>query len=307
MSGPRLRLPRIGLGCATLGATRLGLSEADAMSIVHRALARGIRLFDTAALYGGGQSESRLGKALAGVPRSELIIATKLGRYRAEGDLPPIDGGSGDCFDYAYDRTLRAVDESLQRLGVDHLDIVHVHDCDAHVEEALAGTIPALKRLQDEGVVGAVGAGLNTVAPALELIRRVELDALLIAGRYTLLDRSAEAELLPRAAERGIAVILGGILNSGALAAQDLDRATFDYRPLEPAMRDRILAVRKVCAMSGISQTTAALQFPLRHPAVASVLLGVAEPAQIDANLDALSVPISDNAWSAMTRIGQSS
>lgn len=293
----RLALPKFGLGCATLGATRRGLTPETALAIVTRALERGVRFFDTAALYGGGVSECRLGRALAGFPRADVVISTKIGRYRAEGDLPPGEGGQGDHFDFSYDRTLRAVEESLKRLATDRLDIVHLHDCDAHIADAHAGAVPALSRLRDEGVVGAIGAGLTTVQPALELLRRVDLDALLIAGRYTLLDRSAEVELLPVCAAQRIAVIVGGVFNSGALVSQGLDRATFDYRPLQPAMRARILAVRASCAAAGVPLTAAALQFPLLHPAVASVLVGADSVEQLDANLDAFDFEVREDSW----------
>ncbi len=235
MNAPRwAALPRIGLGCATLGVTRRGTAEDAAVAMVKHALARGVRLFDTAALYGGGVSEQRLGLALTGIPRGSYLLSTKVGRYRAEGGKP-------DHFDFSYDHTLRAVDDSLKRLRTDRLDIVHLHDCGNHLAEAMTGAVPTLERLKRENIIAGLGAGLNAVAPTIELIWRADLDALLIAGRFTLLDASAAERLLPLCHERGVAVIAGGVFNSGALMAADPAQARFDYRPLQPAMRGRVL------------------------------------------------------------------
>jgi D-threo-aldose 1-dehydrogenase len=290
-------LPGIGLGCATFGATSQNISDADAIGMIQHAWGRGVRLFDTAALYGGGLSERRLGLALQGMPRSDWILSTKLGRYRAEGDLPPREGGGGDRWDFSGDGTRRAIEDSLKRLGTDYLDIVHLHDCDNYLPQVYSGALPALIQLREEGVIGRIGAGCNAVAPILELVRGGHVDAVLIAGRYTLLDHSAGENLIPECAARGVTVLVGGVFNSGALASPSLDDATYDYLPLTPEMRAHVLRMRAICAAWKVDPIAAAVQFPRRFLVSATVLLGVDSIAQLDKNLAAFDTPIPEGFW----------
>jgi D-threo-aldose 1-dehydrogenase len=297
-------LPRIGLGTASLGGLFEPVGEEEAVATIERAWERGVRLFDTAPLYGFGQSERWLGRALADKPRDELVLATKVGRLLLA-DAPPDPGQPfwrgtpnevNPVFDFSFDGVMRSFEESLERLGVDRIDVLHVHDPDNHLDEALTGAYPALERLRTEGTIRAVGVGANTVAPLLHFARETDVDCLLEAGRHTLLDRSATAELLPTCRGRGIAVIAGGVLNSGVIAGG----TTFDYRPAAPDVRARVESLAGTCARFDVPLLAAALQFPLREPAVATVLLGARSVVELDDNLDALEVAIPDDLWSEL-------
>ena len=296
-------LPRLGLGTAPIGGLFEPVSEQTAAATVERALDRGVRLFDTAPLYGLGLAERRLGRALAGRPRDELLVATKVGRLLRMGG-PPDEEQSfwrgapplNPVFDFGYDGTLRSVEKSLERLGLDRVDVLHVHDPDDHVEEALAGAYRALDRLRAEGAISVVGVGTNAVETALRFARETDLDCILLAGRYTLLDQSALGELLPLCLERGIAVILGGALNSGILAGG----STFDYRPAPPAWRARAQALAEACARHDVPLAAAAFQFPLAHPAVSTLLVGARSPAELDEDLDLLGLPVPQALWTEL-------
>jgi D-threo-aldose 1-dehydrogenase len=298
-----MNLPRLGLGTAPLAGLFEAVGEDTALATVERAWERGIRLFDTAPFYGHGLAERRLGRALAGKPRDEYVVSTKVGRLlRAEAPrqaesaiwdeqlpLEPIR-------DYGYDATLRSHEESLERLGLDRVDLLLIHDAEEHQEEALAGAYPALRRLHAEGAIRAVGAGMNQPEPFLRFARDGEFDCFLVAGRYTLLDRSAGPELLPLCVQRGIAVIIGGVFNSGVLAGG----TTFDYRPAAPEVLERVRELEATCARYGVPLAAAALQFPHRNPAVTSLLLGARSPAELDASLDLLEVEIPEDLWAEL-------
>jgi D-threo-aldose 1-dehydrogenase len=295
-----VRLPRLGLGTAALGGLFAAVDDDEALATIDRAWERGIRFFDTAPLYGHGLAEDRLGRALAGRARDEYVLATKVGRLLRT-DAPPDPGQSfwhgapaaKPVFDFSADGVRRSHVESLDRLGLDRVDVLHVHDPDDHYEEALSGALPALGQLRDEGAIEAVGVGMNQVELPARFVREAGVDCLLVAGRWTLLDRSAGADLLPLCRDRGVAVIAGGALNSGLLAGG----ATFDYLPAPPAWRDRAARLGETCRRHDVPLLAAALQFPLRHPAVASLLLGPRSVAELDESLDALTLEIPDYVW----------
>lgn len=292
---PARPLPRFGLGCAPIGDLYEAVDPATAVATVRTGAAAGATLLDTAPKYGDGLSERRVGQALAAMDRSQVRISTKVGWIVGE--------GSGPRPGFGRDDVLRSLESSMRRLGVDRLDVVHVHDPDDHLEEAVRHTVPALARLRDEGVVGAVGAGMNSHAPLSELVRRCDLDVVLVAGRYTLLEQPALAELLPLCEERGVGVIAAGVFNSGLLA-DPRPGAPYDYRPVpEPVLR-RALALRDVCARHGVPLRAAALQFPLAHPAVRSVLVGAATPREITDNLDLARHPIPPGMWTELRTAG---
>lgn len=282
----------------------------DAQAVVERAYERGVRLFDTAPLYGFGLSERRLGHVLESRPREEFVLSTKVGRLLREGapadpdqpawrGVPPV----APVFDFSYDAVLRSLDESLERLGLDRVDIVHVHDPDAHEQEALSGAYPALDRLRSEGVIRWVGAGMNQVEMLCRFAREADFDCFLVAGRYTLLDQTALTELLPLCADRGIAVIVGGALNSGILA-DPTPGATFDYRPASSRWLERAQRLAAVCDRHGVPLMAPALQFPLAHPAVASVLVGPRSVAELDRSIELTALPIPDELWADLKRSG---
>jgi D-threo-aldose 1-dehydrogenase len=295
---------RLGLGGAPLGGLFAPVSDEEARATIERAWEAGIRFFDTAPLYGHGLSERRLGTALSERPRDELVLATKVGRLlRASAppeesqaafwpEVPPLN----PVFDFSSDGVLRSLEESLARLGLDRVEVLHIHDPDEHYEEALRGAYPALDRLRSEGVIGAVGAGMNQAEMLARFAREAEFDCFLLAGRYTLLDQVALGELLPLCVERRISVIVGGVFNSGILA-DPRQGAMFDYGPAPPERLERAQRLQAVCARHGVPLTAAALQFPLAHPAVASVLLGVRSVAELEQNLELSRLPIPGDLW----------
>jgi D-threo-aldose 1-dehydrogenase len=291
-----LSVTRLGLGCAPLGGLFEEVSDAAAAETVATAWQRGVRLFDTAPLYGSGLSERRVGAALRDRPRSELVLSTKVGRLlEPDGVADPMFSGASAArpvFDFSYDGVLRSLEASLERLGLDRVDVALIHDPDAHYKKAVAGAYVALERLRGEGVVGAIGAGMNQSELLARFARETDVDCLLVAGRYTLLDGGALTELLPLCEEKGIAVIAGGVFNSGILASGEGSGA-YDYAPAAPELVERVRALAAVCARWDVPLQAAALQFPLGHPAVACVLVGCRSAAEVeeDARLFELELP----------------
>jgi D-threo-aldose 1-dehydrogenase len=286
-----LELGRLGLGTAPLGGLYDAVDDETAHAVVERAWELGVRYFDTAPYYGSGNAERRLGAVLRERPREEFVLSTKVGRLLRPGEsgwhgAPPLEA----YFDFSYDAALRSLEESLERLDIDRVDIALVHDPIDHYGEALAGAFRALARLRDEGVVRAIGAGMNETELLCRFAREADPDCFLVAGRYTLLDRSADDELLPLCAERGIAVIAGGVFNSGVLAGGD----TYDYESASPAVLERAAELREICARHDVPLEAAAVQFPLRHPVVAGVLVGCRAPHEVadDVRLSNLELPL---------------
>jgi D-threo-aldose 1-dehydrogenase len=277
------------------------VTDDDAQATVDAAWNAGIRYFDTAPLYGHGRAERRLGRSLATRPRDEYVLSSKVGRVlvRTEGPMPDtIFRDVGDVvprFDFSRDGVLRSLDDSLARLGTDHLDVVLVHDPDDHEGDARRGAFPALVQLRDEGVVRAIGAGMNQVAMLERFVADIDLDCILLAGRYSLLDQSG-AGLLAACLERGVGVILGGVFNSGVLADPDA-RAAYDYAdaPAEVVARARELRAR--CAAHGVPLPAAAVQFALRHPGVSTVVVGARTAAESAFDVAAASVDIPEHLW----------
>jgi D-threo-aldose 1-dehydrogenase len=300
-------LTRLGLGCAPLGNLYAPIADVDARATVDAAWRAGVRWFDTAPLYGHGLSEQRLGDALVGRPRSAFAVATKVGRTLEPGAdpstifaaVPPLR----PRFDFSYDGVLRQVEASLARLGLDRVDVLHVHDPDQHEAEAVAGAFRALHRLRAEGVIAAVGAGMNQSAMLARFVERDLVDCVLLAGRYSILDQSALADLLPLAAARGIAVIAGGVFNSGILA-DPRPGAHFDYAPASAEVVARAERLRAICERHGVPLRAAALQFPAFHPAVASVLTGARSAAEIDENHALFALEIAPGLWADLRSAG---
>ena len=290
----------LGLGTAPIGNMFTGVSDEDAYATVDAAWAGGIRYFDTAPLYGHGASERRLGHALRRRPRDEYVLATKVGRVLdpAGADRPETifrDVGEVDPhFDYSRDAVLRSLEESLIRLRTDHVDVALVHDPDLHERDALAHAFPTLLQLRDEGVVRAIGAGMNQHEMLGRFVERVDLDCVLLAGRYSLLDRGG-AGLLERCETRGVGVILGGVFNTGVLVDPDAHR-TYDYAPASPDVLERARRLRDACTERGLALGAAALQFALRHPAVTTVLVGARSSAEMALDLEFAAAPIPDDA-----------
>jgi len=297
---------RLGLGTAPLGNLFSAVTDEDAAATVAAAWQQGIRYFDTAPQYGHGLSETRLGAALAEYPRNEYVLASKVGRVLVAPqpgaarppsgfvDIPPVD----PVFDFSRDGILRSLHESLERLGVDRLDVVHVHDPDEHESEALATAFPTLIELREQGVLGKVGCGMNQVAMLERFVGQVDLDCILLAGRYTLLDRSGES-LLADCASRGVEVIAGGVFNSGLLARPEVG-ATFDYSSASPELVARAMRLQAVCGRFGVPLPAAAVQFVARHPAVAMTLVGARSVSEIEADVAFAALDLPAGLWPAL-------
>ncbi len=294
---------RLGLGTAPLGNLFTAITDDEATATVAAAWNGGVRFFDTAPQYGHGLSETRLGVALASYPRDQFVLASKVGRLlrRVEPrpasafiDIPDVD----PVFDFSRDGVLRSIEESLTRLGADRLDIVHVHDPDEHEAEALATAFPALIELREQGVIGKVGCGMNQAEMLSRFVERVDLDCLLLAGRYSLLDRKGAA-LLEQCAARGVEVIIGGVFNSGLLARPEVG-ATFDYAAAPAALVEQAREMQSVCGEFGVALPAAAVQFALRHPAVGVVLVGARSAEEIEADVAYADTSLPDELWPAL-------
>jgi D-threo-aldose 1-dehydrogenase len=280
----------LGLGCAPLGNLFRAVSDEAASATVEAAWTAGIRYFDTAPLYGHGRSERRLGRALRGLPRGEVVVSTQVGRLLRPPTGEPTEtifADAGDLepqTDFSADGVRRSLEESLERLGLDRVDVVFVHDPDDHERAALDGAFPALCELRDRGVVRAVGAGMNQTAMLERFVERVDLDCVLLAGRYTLLDRSGAERLLPLCEQRGVGVVLGGVFNSGVLADPS-PGATYDYAAADPSVLRRAQRMAHRCDAHGVALPAAALRFAMSHPAVSTVVVGARHPEEITADV----------------------
>ena len=273
-----------------------------AHQVIEGAWTAGIRYFDTAPLYGLGLSEQRLGAVLGAKPRDKFVISTKIGRLiRAGGPPEPGQAWKGTpplnpVFDFSYDATMRSVEESLKRLALDRIDILLIHDPDQHFAEALSGAYRALDRLRSEGTVRAIGAGMNQSEMLVRFARESDLDCFLLAGRYTLLDRSGASELLPLCLDRGIIIIAGGVFNSGILAETGMT-LHYNYEQAPPDVVARAEQIKATCRRHGVDVKAAALQFPLRHPAVKTALTGCRSVAEVRENVSLFETPIPEELW----------
>jgi D-threo-aldose 1-dehydrogenase len=303
---------RLGLGASAVGGLFAPVSDAEAQAVVRAALGLGIRYVDTAPLYGLGASERRVGQALAGRPRETFTLSTKVGRLLRERPALPealpegmwhVGGTLATVLDYSRDGTRSALLESLERLGLERVDIAFVHDPDDHLDQAIAEALPALAELRDEGLVGAIGAGTTDPAVLARIVRELEPDCVLLAGRYTLLDQSALDDLLPLCERKGVAVVAGGVLNSGVLA-DPVPGARFDYVEAPAPILERARRAAEVCATHGVPLPAAALQFAAAHPAVASVLTGVRSVAELRANVAHFDRELPPRLWDDLVAAG---
>ena len=303
-----LEVTQIGLGTAPLGGLYRPVGDDDAFETIEAAWDAGIRFFDTAPQYGNGLSERRLGAFLAGKRRADFVIATKVGRLlrlpeREVGEDAYYKGTPPErpVFDFSYDGVMRSVDESLQRLRLDRVDILHIHDPDDHYDSAIAGAYRALDRLRADGSVAAVGAGMNQSEMLARFAREGRFDCFLLAGRYTLLEQRALDELLPLCLKRNIGIVIGGVYNSGILAAPSA-QSKFNYRDADQALVARALQLEALCYHPGGPLGPAAIQFPLSHPAVVSVLTGPRNAAEMADNLTMLETSLPAALWDDLKR-----
>lgn len=304
-----LRVTRLGLGTAPLGGLYAPVPDSEAQALVERAWAAGLRFFDTAPLYGDGLAERRVGSVLRDRPRADLVLATKVGRLIRPG-APPEPGqvseGApelGPVFDFSEEGALTSLAESLDRLGMERVDVLHIHDPDDHHDQAVAGAYRALDRLRADGRIAGVGAGMNQAAMLARFAREARFDCFLLAGRFTLLDQSGLDELLPLCLEEGIAVIAGGAFNSGILA-DPRPGAHYNYRPAAPELVERAQRLSALCERHGVPMAAAAIQFPLRHPAVATVVVGARSVAELEEDMRLFAWDVPDALWADLRRAG---
>jgi aryl-alcohol dehydrogenase-like predicted oxidoreductase len=296
---------RLGLGTAPLAGLFSAVAEEQAAAALETAWAAGIRYFDTAPHYGAGLAERRLGAFLASRPRAECTVSTKVGRLLVPGEAAPGDEGfHGErgvvrVRDYSADGVYRSLAESLERSGLDSFDVVLIHDPDDHWEDAVTGAYPALERLRAEGAVRAIGAGMNQTAMLTRFVAETDVDCVLVAGRYSLLDRSAADDLLPMCEKRQVGVLVGGVFNSGILA-DPTAHATYDYAPAPDGVRLRVLALAERCAAHGVPLAAAALRFPLRHPAVTGVVVGARNAREVADNTAHAATGIPEALWAEL-------
>ncbi|MEU1038011.1 aldo/keto reductase [Streptomyces sp. NPDC005551] len=304
LGSSRVEVGDLAFGAAGIGNLYTAVGEEQAREAVDAAWAAGIRYFDTAPHYGLGLSERRLGAALRDRPRADYTLSTKVGRR-----LEPHDAGGDDLangfavpathrrvWDFSADGVRRGLDASLTRLGVDHVDVVYLHDPDDHAEQAFREGYPALEKLRSEGVVRAIGAGMNQTAMLTRFLRETDVDVVLCAGRYTLLDHRALTGLLPAAQDRGASVVVGGAFNSGLLA-DPKPGATYDYAAAPPELLDRALRLRAIAERHGTTLRAAALAFPAAHPAVASVLVGARSSPEVRDCAEQFTTPVPAGFW----------
>ena len=297
-----LRVTRLGLGTAPLAGLYRAVANADALAVIEAAWQTGIRFFDTAPLYGHGLAEERVGRVLRDRRRNEFTLATKVGRL-LRADVPPEPGQSfrgvppvNPTFDFSYDGVMRSFEESRQRLGIEKIDILHIHDPDDYYREALQGAYRALDRLRRDGVISAVGAGMNQAEMLTRFAKEADFDCFLLAGRYTLLDQVALKELLPTCLDRGVAIIAAGVFNSGILG--DPKPGThYNYQPAPPELIERALRIKAVCDRHAVPLRAAAIQFPLGHPAVQTVVVGCRSVDQLEDSVRMFETEIPHALW----------
>jgi D-threo-aldose 1-dehydrogenase len=295
-------------GGAPIGGLYAPVSDEAAAATLQAAWDAGIRAFDTAPHYGVGLSEQRIGDFLTGRPRAEFVVSTKVGRRLVPAAGPGSADGADEFYgtpalgrvrDYGADGALRSLADSLRRLRLDRVDIALIHDPDEHMAEALDGAYPALARLRSEGAVGAIGVGVNSAPLAEWFVTRCDLDCVLVAGRYTLLDDSAAASLFPLCLSRGVAVLAGGVFNSGILAGGD----RYDYALAAPGVLARARRIEGVCARHGVPVAAAALRYALRHPAVTAAVVGARTAGEIRADAGYVSLDIPDALWTDLASL----
>jgi len=308
-----LALSAFALGCAQLGNLYREVSDEDARATVDAAWQLGIRYFDTAPHYGLGLSERRLGGALRSHPRDAYVVSSKVGRL-----LEPLDSVQGvdeggfvvpathrRVFDFSRDGILRSLSESLDRLGLDRLDVVYLHDPEHHIADVLATGYPTLDELRRDGVVRAVGAGMNDATALATIVRETDMDVVMLAGRYTLLEQGSLDGLLPLCLERGVAVVAAGVFNSGLLARSEPGPHTkYNYADAPPELVGRARAIADVCKRHGTSLPAAALAFPLAHPAVVSVCVGARSAGQIERSMTLCDETIPSELWADLKAEG---
>jgi D-threo-aldose 1-dehydrogenase len=318
----KLEVTELGLGGAPMGGFRAKISDAEAVTLTNAGYEAGVRYFDTSPFYGYGRSELRMGAALREKPRDSYVLSTKIGRIlhaMKPGEKPPADfrenglPGFAPEFDYSYDGVMRSLEHSHLRLGISRIDIVLVHDVDfwtikdrvildQRFKTVMESGFRALDELRKAGVIGAVGVGINEADTSLRFIQAGDFDCMLLAGRYTLLEQGALDAFLPECLKRNVSVILGGPYNSGILTGGVKPGATHDYAAAPAPLIDKAQKIETVCQRHGVELGAAAMQFPLFHPALCSVIPGALSVTEVKQNVERMSVKIPSDLWSELKR-----
>ncbi|WP_427170609.1 aldo/keto reductase [Arthrobacter sp. 92] len=311
--GTAVSLTSLGFGAAPVGNLYRSTSDDDAADAVEASWNAGLRYFDTAPHYGLGLSERRLGGALKGRPRDEYVLSTKVGRLLRPNPVP--SGRDTEGFDvpddllrvrdYSADAVKRSVDESLDRLGTDRIDIVYIHDPDEHWAEALGGAVPALADLRDQGVIGAYGVGMNQHEMLHRFVTETDVNVIMLAGRYTLLEQGALRDLIPACQRRGVGIVNVGIFNSGLLSKdRPAADATYNYEQAPSALIARANLLADICEIHGTTLPAAALTFSFRNPAVTSVVVGMRTAAQVERNVVLAQQSVPESLWTDLHERG---
>ena len=293
-------ITRLGLGTAALPGLYDVVEKNDALGAIRRTLASGLNFIDTAPMYGHGMSEELLGEALQGIPRDSYVLSTKVGRLltpedpskMADSQWKNISSYRWD-FDFNYDAVMRSFEESLKRMKIDRIDVLLIHDPDDHWETAIRGAYPAVRKLREQGVVKAIGAGMNQWEMLKRFAEEGDFDCFLLAGRYTLIDHTSLAEFIPLCERKQISIIIGGPYNSGILAGG----TTFNYAPASAELLERVQKIRAICDRYGVDIKAAALQFPLAHSVVAATIPGARNSSELDENLKLITSVIPHALW----------
>lgn len=308
IAGTDLQVTKLGLGTAPLGGLFTSVLDTDSDELINSAFDNGLNFFDTAPQYGHGTAEIRLGRILKTIGKP-YILETKVGRVLNATDsadkawfadanphLEPI-------FDFSAEGVKRSIEESLERLSVDHIDIALLHDAEDHLDAAINEGYPVLDDYRRQGIIKGVGMGLNLCAPSVKIMQECDLNVALIAGRYTLLDQEAQDELFPLAMKKNVSILAAGVYNSGVLANPN-PGATYNYLPASEEIINRARAIGEFLKERNVSLTAAALQFPLRHPAVTVVLTGSRSKAELESNIEDFNTDLPANIWSDLEASG---
>ncbi|MEU6261159.1 aldo/keto reductase [Streptomyces sp. NPDC047043] len=308
-----LAVSELGFGASAIGNLYRVTPDEDAAAAVDAAWEAGIRYFDTAPHYGLGLSEHRLGQALRHRPRGAYVISSKVGRLLVPNENPRGVDSEGFVvrddlrrqWDFSRDGVLRSIEATLRRTGLDRLDIVYLHDPDDHWRQAAEEAMPTLADLRGQGVINAIGVGMNQSAMLARFLRETAADVVMLAGRYTLLDQSALDDVLPAAHEHGKSVVAVGVFNSGLLARdRPAEGMKFDYQDAPRSLVDRALAIAAVCEQYGTTLPAAAIAFPHTHPSVVNVTLGMRNREQVARNTGLHHRPVPDGLWDGLRRRG---
>ena len=301
---------RLGLGGAPFGSMPIDAAEQRSIESINKGLELGIGFYDTAPFYGAGRSERYYARGLSEADRGTYVLSTKVGRV-----LNPVDAAPGQdiyrdlpqmevAFDFSRDGVLRSFEESLKRLELDRIDILLIHDPDDYHQQAVDEAFPALAELRSQGVIGAIGAGMNFCEPLAQFGREADFDCFLLAGRYTLLDHSGLDDLLPLCEEKGMSIILGGPYNSGVLASDLGEGTTYFYQSTPPEVLEQARKIKAVCDRHDVPLKAAALQFGLAHPAVAATIPGAVSAHEVQENVNMVSFDIPDDLWAELKHEG---